>query len=186
MKWTTVIAAVQWRPSSLKLSNFNRSDADLDHFRFIITRIKFLVSVNGHLGWRFNDYMYWFYVKNCIFVHITDKIFPVPAFGEPCPLTGSASSTGGARTPMDCMPKAIYRGLGVYNICDKLHSENGQKPKGKLVYKCITTPWLPVRPILTIHTQYSVWRRHLTVQPRGQLMPSTYTIDCILADFWCC
>ena len=38
--------------------------------------MKFSVSVTGHPGENL-AYMCWFYVKNCIFVHMTDKIFQV-------------------------------------------------------------------------------------------------------------
>jgi len=33
-------------------------------------------SVTGHLGWKFNDYML-VLCQNCMFVHMTNKIFPV-------------------------------------------------------------------------------------------------------------
>jgi len=46
--------------------------------------MKFLVSVTVHLGFKKLLITCWFYVKNCIFVHMTDEIFRDP-WSPHCP-----------------------------------------------------------------------------------------------------
>jgi len=82
--------------------------------------------VTGHLGWKFSDSICCFYVKNCIVVHITDKIIPVtgplriPITPIPCP--PPTQRVGGQNGAWMRMPN--YRRLGdvtTSTTCTALH-----------------------------------------------------------------
>ena len=100
-----------------------------------LPQVKILVSVTGHLGLKNSDYML-VYVKNCIFVHMTNKIFPVTPLETPgsplLPPSGGAKPLLGRRVVIFSVPWGwTWRGAALIP-CQQRDSQLSSVPPIKL------------------------------------------------------